>query len=116
MSAGRKQIAALRKEVAACQAAEAAVKGRLREGSGISPVLRRFSPRPGTSAWRGFTNCGASGSSGQQGATSRSRRRWPAHMESRVLELAEATRSVIENAALERGRLQDVWRPIASAI
>lgn len=38
------------------------------------------------------------------------------HMASRLAEFAQAVRTLVENAALEREKLEDVWRPIASAI
>ena len=37
-------------------------------------------------------------------------------MASRLAEFVQAVRTLVENAALEREKLEDVWRPIASAI
>jgi hypothetical protein len=114
--AARKEIASLRKAAAACDAADAAVKTRIREAQ------RYLAPPPAFLAEA--KDVGVAG-------LPEVRRLWTAwasgrdlddpaklteHMESRVLEFAEGVEKLAANAAEEHARLEDVWRPIALAI
>jgi hypothetical protein len=112
----RSEIKKLRQEAAACEAAASAVKARLREAQ------RFLGPPPPLLAQAKDINIAG---------LPEARRLWiewstgrdiddaaalAEHMESRVLELSEAVRTLKENAGAERARLEDVWRPIASVI
>ncbi|MBA3885553.1 MAG: AAA family ATPase [Acidobacteria bacterium] len=110
------EVAKLRKEAAACQAAEAGAKASLREAQ------RYLAPPPPLLAEA--KDLGVPG-------LPEARRLWidwaggrdidnPAaladHMESRALEFAGAVQTMVEGAAAERSRREDAWRPIAAAI
>jgi len=115
-SAARQEVAKLRTEAAACDAAESAVKSRILEAQRYltsppaSLAQAKDSGVPGLPDVRKLWLEWSSGRNSDDPVALAD------HMESRLLEFAQAVRTLVENAALEREKLEDVWRPIASAI
>lgn len=112
----RQEIEHLKEEAAACEAAAAGSKSAIREAqrhiSPPPPILAQardlglsklHEVRQLWMAWSGARSLEA-----------------PAelalHMESRILELAEAVRALVDEAQAERKRREDLWQPVASSI
>jgi recombinational DNA repair ATPase RecF len=112
----QKEIKTLRQEAAACDAADAAVKTGIREAQrylGAAPPFLAQAKDAGVAQLADLRRLWLEWSTGRDIDDPTA---LAAHMQTRVLGMNEAIRNVAENAALERGRLEDLWRPIASAI
>src|SRR4051812_28854132 len=112
----QKEINTLRQEAAACEGADAAVKTALREAQrylGAAPPFLAQAKDAGIAELADLRRQWLEWSTGRDIDDPMG---LAAYMESRILPMNEAIRAVAETAALERGRLEDLWRPIASAI
>lgn len=115
-TATRREIDALKKKTAACEAAESGRRDAIREAqrfvSAPPPALAQAKDK-GLSRLHDVRRLWLQWSEGREldSAT-----RLADHLESQVMELADAVRALIEEADAERKRREDVWRPAAAAI
>lgn len=115
-AATRREIESLKKETADCESAEAAIKAAVRDAQRFvtaPPPLLAQAKDKGLSK---LHDARRHWSAWAEGREIDSPSRLADHLESRVLELAEAVRALVEEASTERKRREDLWRPAAAAI
>ena len=116
VTATRKEMAKLKKDAASCETAESASKAAIREAQRL---LVAPPPTLAESKDLGLATL------------PEARKRWIAwaegrdiesaplladHLETQILEFAEAVKLLIDEARTEKQRREDLWRPIATAI
>jgi hypothetical protein len=110
------EVKGLRKEAAACQAATEAARSALREAQRhltAPPSSLAEAKDLGLSRLAAARRLWLDWSGGREIDDPRA---LADRMEKGVLDLAAAVQALVEEAAAERSRREDVWRPIASAV
>jgi recombinational DNA repair ATPase RecF len=115
-TASADEIKRLRKEAGACQAATEAARTALREAQRFvtsPPPLLAEAKDLGLSGLPNLRRLWIDWAAGRDVDDPRA---LADRLESRVLDLADALEKLLDEAAAERSRREDAWRPIASAI
>ncbi|HXG88033.1 MAG TPA: AAA family ATPase [Vicinamibacterales bacterium] len=115
-ASSRDAIATLRKEAAACESATAGARSSVREAQRFLSPPPPFLAQAHTVGLAGLKNARTLWIDWAAGRDIDTPAELAAHLEGRVLEFAEAVQTLVEQAAAERGRREDTWRPIAAAI
>jgi hypothetical protein len=116
VTATRKEMAKLKKDAAACETAESASKAAIREAQRL---LMAPPPTLAESKDLGLVTLPDARKRWITWAEGRDIESAPLladHLETQILEFAEAVKLLIDEARTERQRREDLWRPIAVAI
>lgn len=115
LESSRREVASLKAEAQAAQNAESAVETCVREARGL---MREHGVLPGAQAGEvsGLQALRDAEARWLAGRSLQEPEALATHLETHVLELAEATTTVAANATQELARREDVWRPLGERL